>query len=548
MEICLKLILASVRLLKFTFLFILLTSINTANAQIFPTHLTDNQQIKLNQFVLNYIKEMRVAKAHPQPDFIDRFNKDYAEFSFERAQTDLKKHGQWFYCVGENGYPDEVVTYRVYSQLILYYNGLAYIPGYSSEKSQKAISFWQSWQNEDGSFKNIVFPEKNCNGKYIPSVLELLKSKPLYKTSGYGAVDIDLNYFLNQCDSNHLNHAMARAAVMFTRIHEGATEYIPTLERGIELALTHICPETGMFQGVECYPSPGKAWSDYGTTVETMKGLARMLGYMGVENMPFRHVRADNLIQNQEYFRKGPISVRRNTAEMYMHCLFESSYRQEELLKAMEGNATALFSETNWKTPHERAGGDYIAYAITVFGPYLHWEGFQETTPRTPFYQGAAHDWRVVIGPYGRCANVIRKRPDELLWDKDWRYDKYGLRARNDMHEKKEVIEIVPASSHGWQLSKDEQGRIVMKRKFSLDETKPKTPYLKLKWNGGDIEIFINGIFVRKKLGNMPEFGAIYISPEAYNSLHSGENTIMIRSASATKKTLSVSAGLIDWL
>jgi hypothetical protein len=39
------------------------------------------------------------------------------------------------------------------------------------------------------------------------------------------------------------------------------------------------------------------------------------------------------------------------------------------------------------------------------------------------------------------------------------------------------------------------------------------------------LEIFINGVFVRKKLGNMADYGAIYINHEAHKSLHSGENT-----------------------
>ena len=538
---------SSARLLRYVFLFILLTEIIPCYAQVTPTNLTGIQQMKLDQFVLNYISEMRMEKPQVQPAFVNKFNKEYAEFSLQRAEADLKKYGHWFYCVGANGYPDEVVSYRVYSQLVLYYGGLGHIPGYSSKNHREAIDFWQSWQKKDGSFINPVFPGKNCNGKYIPAVLEILKSKPLYKTSGYGAVKIDLTYFISQCDSNHLNHAMARAAVIFTRIHEGKTEYIPTLERGIELALSHMCPQTGMFLGNNCDLPNGIDWSDYGATVETMKGLARMLGYMGVENIPYRHLRADNLIKNQDYFREGPISVIRNTAEMYMHCLFESSYRQEELLQAMQGNAKALFSTANWKTPHERAGGDYIAYAITIFGPYLNWKGFEDMAPRTKFYQGAAHDWKVVIGPFGRCANLIRKSPEALIWEKNWNYDKYGLRTLNVYHELKEVVDIIPASADNWYQFRDEGGRIVLKRKFTLGESIPVNPYLKIKWDGGDIEIFINGKFVRKKLDKMENYGAVYISPETRNSLHPGENTLMIRTVSATKNVLNVSAGLIDW-
>jgi hypothetical protein len=115
------------------------------------------------------------------------------------------------------------------------------------------------------------------------------------------------------CDvaNRDLNSGMAAAATMLTRIHEGETEFIPVLERGLELA--RMSPHTGMFHGPKGNHS-GRAWSGYGTTANTMKGLARMLGYMGVENMPYRHTRADTLIKNQEQCRKGEISMRRNTA------------------------------------------------------------------------------------------------------------------------------------------------------------------------------------------------------------------------------------------
>lgn len=535
------------QLFQIVFIVISFTVISHLHAQIFPPGLTEGQVEKLDQFVLGYIREMRVEKEQPQPDFIKKFNREYAAQCLERAEKDYRQYGQWFYCVGKNGYPDAVVTYRVYAQLIHYYGRPEKIPGYTSGKRQKAVAFWQSWQKSNGAFLNPVFPGKNCNGKYVPSVLGLLGSKPLYKTSGYGAAKIDTEYFLHQCDSNHLNHAMARAAVMFTRIHEGHKEYIPILERGIELALTHMCPGTGMFQGKNCDPAPGEAWSDYGTTVETMKGLARLIGYMGVENIPYRHIRADHLIKNQQYFRKGEVSVIRNTAEMDMHCLFESPYRQDELLQAMAGNAEAMFSTANWKTPFEEAGGDYVAYALTIFGPFLHWEGYDNVIPRTPFYQGVAHSWRVVTGPFGHCANVIRKKPEALFWSDGWSYDRYGLRARNAMHEKKKIIDIVPASGEKWHRGRDDHGRIILTRTFTLNEPLPENPYVKIKWGEGDIEIFINNIFVRKKLGNMDNFGAIYIPPEAQKSMHPGKNTIMIRFVSVTKEALYVSAGLIDW-
>jgi hypothetical protein len=94
---------------------------------------------------------------------------------------------------------------------------------------------------------------------------------------------------------------MAIGAVLFTKIHEGETDYIPILERGIELAISHLSPYTGMFHDSSDIP-PGDIWSKYKTTMDAMKGLARMIGYMGIENIPYRHKRADVLIEKPGIF------------------------------------------------------------------------------------------------------------------------------------------------------------------------------------------------------------------------------------------------------
>ncbi len=520
------------------FLFLIKSPVS---AQVVPTDLTEKQQEKLTQSVLDYIKEMRIEEPQHQPYSVKKFNKNYTEYCCQRAQDEINKHGQWFFCEGDNGYYDEATTYRLYWQMIHYFGGLENIPGYSPENHKKAIRFWQSWQQENGLFNNPINPGKRINYKYIPAVIELLGSNPLYKNTGYGEVELDIGFFLNKCDSNQLNHGMARGSVMFTKIHEGQVKYIPTLERGIELALTHMSPHTGMFHEPNGNPL-GNTWSEYHTTADAMKGFARMLGYMGIENMPYRHIRADILIKNQKFFQKADVSIIRNTAEMYMQCLFESPYRQEELLQAMAENADALASEGKWKTYME---GDYITYGLMLCGPYLHWEGYD--TPRTLFYQGVAHDWRIVIGPFGRCANVVKKEPEELFWNEGWSYQKYGLRTRNEEYERRIIKDVVPASSKEWNQSKDAEDRTVLTRKFSIEETDIENPYVKIKWDGGDIEIFINGIFVHKKLGNLPDYGAVYINPEAKRSLVPGENILKIRAVSKEENPLEVSAGIIDW-
>jgi len=528
-----------------------LACIHPARAQPIRADLTGEQRRKLDQSILDTIKVMRLKKTQPQPPQVERFNEKYTAYCRRRAEAEYTKHGRWFYCEDHKEFRgnirwDEVVTYRVYWQLYARCGSLEKIPNYTKANHRKALAFWQRWQERDGSFYNPFTGRGSgpgCNGKYVPVIMQLLGGRPLHETSGYGAATLDVDLCLRQIAGRQMNHGTATASVILRRIHKGHVEFIPVLERAVELALTHVSPHTGMFHGPGGKPSGG-AWSGYGTTAETMKGLLRLIGYMGVENMPCRHVRADTLIANQDLFRKGPISVKRNTAEMIVQCLLESPYRSEELLEALGGHARVILSGQPSKS---HITGDYAAYILMMFGPYLNWEGYDGRAPRTPLHLGVAYDWRVEIGPFGRCANVIRKQPAERLWHKDWRYARYGLRARNTAHEKRKVIDVVPASAEGWTQSKDDKGRVVLMRTFTLGKARLDSPYLKMKWSGGDIEIVVNGILVRRKLGGLADYGAVHITPEARKSLHPGENTIGIRAVSEAKRPLKAGAGLIDW-
>ena len=140
--------------------------------------------------------------------------------------------------------------------------------------------------------------------------------------------------------------------------------------------------------------------SGYGTTANSIKGLTRLICYMGLENVPYRYVQADMLLENQSPFRSGGVSLVRNTNEMFMQCLMESPYRREELLAAMDGHSGHILSGSPWRS---HITGDYAMYCLAMLGPFLHWQGYEESTPRTKFYQGVAHYWRVEVGPFGRC-------------------------------------------------------------------------------------------------------------------------------------------------
>ena len=534
-----------------TFTVSLLTCATMAHAQMIPEGLTVEQQKKVDQYIRDYIKVMRVKEPQPQPPAVAAFNKKYTEVCLKRAESEYKKHGRWFYCEDRREFGggirwDEVVTYRTYWQLYANYGALEKIPNYSKKNHEEAIKFWQSWQKKDGAFYNMFTgrggsakhsDQVQCNSKYIPppNIMGMLGCKPFYKSGTYGAAKPDVAACLKQVAGGQMNAGTAIVAVMMKMIHAGETEYIPDVERAVELAVARISPRTGMFTG-------GGNWSGYGTTAETMKGLLRLIGYMGVENMPYRHVRADTIIANQTAMRKGAVSVKRNTAEMMVQCLLESPYRSDELLKALDGHSKAI--SAGGANSHMK--GDYTAYVFVMFGPYLNWKGYDGMAPRTPFPTGVADDYRVEVGPFGRCANIIKKRPEELLWHKDFTYARYGLRARNTAHEKRKVIDVVPASSEGWAKSTDSKGRAVLTRTLKLEKAKLENPYLKIKWSGGDIEILLNGVLVKKKLAGLKDFGAVHIPDEARKTLKTGENALVVRSVGKAG-ALNASAGLIDW-
>lgn len=518
----------------------------------------------LHQYALDRMLTLGQPEKRPVPEKVRRFEEEYTRYCRNRAIDEYARTGQWFYCPDHHEFSevyrwDEVVTWRVFWQLIKALGGIEKLPDYSLENHQKAVAFWQGWQRPDGEFFNPATgktgSEKDgsgINGKYVPAVLELLGAQPLHSTSGYGATAINLSELLAQCADHKkgwgmttLNHGLGKVAVLFQRIHEGETDLIPTVERCIELALSGWNAETGLFD-VNPETVPGDFWSNYHATAACFKGLNRLLSAMGAENFPLRRQRADTLLKHQQEFRSDQayIGVIRNTIEMFTQSLMESDYRQEELRQALAEHALALLRGEPWNIEE----GDYITYSLLMLGAFLQWEGYDPVMERkshpAPCDEGAAYDYRLVIGPYGRCANIIPKADYEKADHPDFNYAKCGLRARNAVHEKKPVREIAPPSD-AWTESRDEKGGLVLTREFDLTEI-PREPWLKIKWTGGDVDIHVNGVFVRRKLDGMPETGAVQIPTQAAATLKPGRNTLSLHFASDQPSSRPL-AGLLDW-
>ena len=56
---------------------LLLSLCISAQSQQLPSNLTEQQQQKLDQYILDYIKVLRVKEPQPQPPMVEEFNKKY---------------------------------------------------------------------------------------------------------------------------------------------------------------------------------------------------------------------------------------------------------------------------------------------------------------------------------------------------------------------------------------------------------------------------------------------------------------------------------------
>ena len=536
-------------MLLMTAAFVYSFAIFNAHAQLVPEDLTTEQLQKFDNYMLENIERIRMPESQSQPDKIAVFNEKYSELCLKRAEAEYAAHGKWFYCEDKGEFGggirwDEVVTYRIYWQLFARYGSLEKIPNYSKQNHQKAIAFWREWQRDNGVFYNAITgrgtgADKNCNGKYVPAILKLLGAEPKHKASGHGASEINVQQMFKQVRGRQMNHGTAPLAALVQQVQEGQNDKIPAVEHVVELAVAQISQHTGMLNGRN---NPGGGWAGYGATAESMKGYLRLIGYLGVENMPYRKQRADTLLENQAIMRGRGVSVTRNTAEMMIQSLLESSYKQDELLVALNEHSKLILSGKPWNS---HISGDYAAYALMMFGPYLNWEGYEGRTPRTPWPLGMANDWRIVVGPYWRCASMIKRSPEEMMWHKDWSIEQYGLHARNAEHEKRQIQDIVPASTQGWVVGTDKEGRALRTKTFELPAGELHDLYVKIKWDS-DIEIFVNDLLVAKKLGKMSDYGGVHIPESIRKTLKHGKNKLVIRTVEKSHQ-FTADAGLIAW-
>ena len=173
--------------------------------------------------------------------------------------------------------------------------------------------------------------------------------------------------------------------------------------------------------------------------------------------------------------------------------------------------------------------------------------------PPTPqvVNNGVLHDWRILIGPYGRVANVHKKPADESFWNPNWshaRYQESSYAVRNDQHDRRVINEVVPMAADGWEFSRAPQGRFVGERTLTMppDAEPPEYPFLKMTWDS-PITITVNGKMVSQKLGTMPEPGGVFLPGPVAATLEARSVTVRVQTLAKASAPPRVAVGLIDW-
>ena len=536
----------------------LMTALGAARSAAFDIepHMTFQQRQRAVAFQQENLRHLRLQEQRPTPEFVRQYNRLATAAAERDVLADQEKTGRWFFtnnrAGGANG--PEYATVLRYSQMLISYGSLEELPGYSTDNYDEAVRFWQSWQDpKTGRFRNVDDPAAPINGKYLPELLQMLKVAPLHPWMADGGGDLDVEAVTRTCArrpwfSTQFHSATFQHACMLSAIHEGHLEYIPHLEHGLELLLPLINPQTGMLGGPGNLEGPN--WSGYSATADTLKGGGPVVGYMGIENLPHRHRRADHLLRNVQHFCRGDVPVQRNMLEACVHSITESTYRRKELYDAVGQIANSATHGTPWDS---QGTASYVTYLFCLAGGFLNWDMYDGRLPLTPqiLNNGVFHDWRILIGPYGRVANVYQKPADESFWNPNWSYawyQKNGYAVRNDQHDRRAIRDIVPMTADGWQSGKDAQGRFAGEKTLTIPPgAMPlECPFLKMTWDS-PITIFVNGERVSQKLGTLDEPGGVLLPGPVAATLKAGANTVRVHSVAKARGAHKVAVGLIDW-
>jgi hypothetical protein len=545
----------------------------------------------------NLIRLRQQEKQHA-PDWVKAYFDTEVVKRLHRARKDHVETGLWFYCKYDNNdcgttvWWDEVATARIWSQLSAFLDGLDKLPGYSKMNHEQAIEFWQSWQNKsDGWFYNPLiedpqnpgswrageqdivsqYKREGVNQKYVVNILNTLGSQPLYKTPAAQLKMPDDTIPLEELEKV-IAHGKGQMPgnwgcqllhIMATRIDGGEAALMPEYERLMSLLLRQCNPQTGMLS-----VTPDTNINDYGISANNVKGFARIVGYDGLENYPYRNELADSLADVVGGTGIKPAGAIRNYAYLMTLSLQQTDSRAQDLLREI-AQIIGRFSES---TPSEDG---YKWMALSTAATWCNWEIAPFTAFSDPSVtacsNGATRPNRSVVGPFGRWVNVIPKNAGESYRNQDFSWDKHSLRARNYHHQKKRIVEVVPSPTNSqwrwinadpgknwtntgfdenkWNRSrpiaeKDEKN-LWIRYAFIANLESVDAPYIKAKWNGR-FEIYLNGVPVKSLSGEFPEYCGLYVPAAARNALLNGRNVIAVKAINPARKPV-IDVGLINW-
>ena len=522
------------------------------------------------------VEEARRKDPSTMPAWLKANRDAYRDRMAAAAQKSFEQTGIWFLARGATRDTDEQETMAVWGAL-LNFGDLTTLPGCSKKNHEQAIHFWQSWQNHaTGRLYNPLYQDPEhpevkrqtpgnrgdysadkINSKYVVAILAQLGAELPQHISTAARADSGTDTFdelwkwLPQWATSPSGAFPVEAA---RALDEGHTEKVAQVEAGMGALLRKYNKQTGMWrpEPLEKFP-----WGTYEPS-SGFKIIARICGYVGMENFPepILNTCIDNLIAHQKELH-ADVAIARNYGETLAHCLMLTDYRREEVLAAMEECLKGFQNPAAWSST---ATGSYSLFGSGMIGAFMNWQDLpfdQAIQEPVRFEHGCLMKWRFVADPYGNWVNVLPKEPEAIFGNPKYDAARFGLKARNRVHWKKRIVEVIPQETVSLQTATNgTEGTL----KFVLSAEQLANlhePYLKANWSGA-YDVSLNGELIKQVLYNLPDAPAGWHLPaSAVNKLHAGGNTIHVKLLGPGKDPLpgaplstnkpSIRLGLIDW-
>ena len=275
------------------------------------------------------------------------------------VKSEYEATGQWLYIRKEADIPEPQRTDGNATSFVLYgywvFRNIEDLPGFSPENVESAIEFWQSRQNKQtglffdpdkGDVENKIFTKKVLDestaviqGSYV-QILSLLGAAPKYHTKyifsrGKAAALSDMwplikpEYHRDKEMHFQSSQACATASRLNYMLEWGRKDLLYLAECFVSNIISFIQPTTGT--------TKKNLFKNYGGSENTLKLLGRIMGYLGVCNLPYMPQLADSMIKYQDDITQGGVPGNvRNMIEMSYMPMIYADYRREELQDAIE--------------------------------------------------------------------------------------------------------------------------------------------------------------------------------------------------------------------